>query len=68
MQTLELTEDLQRKPFAKSALSKWTVTLFTAWRPRDSHAIFLAQQRLLAALTLGEALTRGTELYNVCKI
>lgn len=36
--------------------------------PCDSHVIFLAQQRLLAALALGGARARGTELYNVCKI
>lgn len=43
-QALKLTRDVEREPFAKSAVSKWTVILFTAYDVCEPCIIFLTKQ------------------------
>lgn len=44
LQALKLTWDVEREPFAKSAVSKWTVILFTAYDLCEPCIIFLMKQ------------------------
>lgn len=44
LQALKLTRDVEREPFAKSAVSKWTVILFTAYDLCEPCIIFLMKQ------------------------
>lgn len=44
LQALKLTRDVEREPFAKSAVSKWTVILFTAYDLCEPCIIFLTKQ------------------------
>lgn len=55
-QALKLTRDVEREPFAKSAVSKWTVILFTAYDLCEPCIIFLTKQ------TVNRPLTRVTIL------
>ncbi|XP_054249121.1 forkhead box protein O3 isoform X2 [Indicator indicator] len=49
---LKLTQDVERRePFAKSAVSKWTVILFTAYDLREPCIIFLTKQTVNRPLT-----------------
>ncbi|XP_074752243.1 forkhead box protein O3 isoform X6 [Athene noctua] len=41
---LKLTRDVEKEPFAKSAVSKWTVILFTAYDLCEPCIIFLMKQ------------------------
>ncbi|XP_055665597.1 forkhead box protein O3 isoform X3 [Falco peregrinus] len=48
---LKLTRDVEREPFAKSAVSKWTVILFTAYDLCEPCIIFLMKQTANRPLT-----------------
>lgn len=50
-QALKLTRDVEREPFAKSAVSKWTVILFTAYDLCEPCIIFLMKQTVNRPLT-----------------
>lgn len=50
-QALKLTRDVEREPFAKSAVSKWTVILFTANDLCEPCIIFLMKQTVNRPLT-----------------
>lgn len=51
LQALKLTRDVEREPFAKSAVSKWTVILFTAYDLCEPCIIFLTKQTVNRPLT-----------------
>lgn len=51
LQALKLTRDVEREPFAKSAVSKWTVILFTAYDLCEPCIIFLMKQTVNRPLT-----------------
>lgn len=51
LQALKLTRDVKREPFAKSAVSKWTVILFTAYDLCEPCIIFLTKQTVNRPLT-----------------
>lgn len=50
-QALKLTRDVEREPFAKSAVSKWTVILFTAYDLCEPCVIFLMKQTVNSPLS-----------------
>lgn len=50
LQALKLTRDVEREPFAKSAVSKWTVILFTAYDLCGPCIIFLMKQTVIGPL------------------
>lgn len=50
-QALKLTRDVEREPFAKSAVSKWTVILFTAYDLCEPCIIFLMKKTVNRPLT-----------------